>query len=215
MKLKDVTIGGKYRARVSGAMTTVRVLELKESSTFGGRCRTTIVAVNESTGRQISIRSAQRLRPLPTLTRIDELQRVNDLQPGQRAVPEPGVRYADNIVMELAECPDGDVGTLAADRFLELRLGWSDPLRDQRVAGVVVAAGAGWLLLLGALAALRGALREPRGARCRPATPPAPETQESEAREHDRTGPADLEAQVVTEVDRHDEITARAFAALG
>ena len=93
MKLKDVTIGGRYRARVSGAMTTVRVLELKESSTFGGRCRTTIVAVNESTGRQITIRSAQRLRPLPTLTRIDELQRVNDLQPGQRAVPEPGVRY--------------------------------------------------------------------------------------------------------------------------
>ena len=93
MKLKDVTIGGKYRARVSGAMTTVRVLELKESSTFGGRCRTTIVAVNESTGRQISIRSAQRLRPLPTLTRIDEVQRVDDLQPGQRAVPEPGVRY--------------------------------------------------------------------------------------------------------------------------
>ena len=93
MKLKDVTINGRYRARVSGAMTTVRVLDLKESSTFGGRCRTTIVAVNESTGRQISIRSAQRLRPLPTLTRIDEVQRVGDLQPGQRAILEPGVRY--------------------------------------------------------------------------------------------------------------------------
>ena len=93
MKLKDVTIGGRYRARVSGAMTTVRVLELKESSTFGGRCRTTIVAVNESTGRQITIRSAQRLRPLPTLIRIDEVQRVDDLQPGQRAVPQAGVRY--------------------------------------------------------------------------------------------------------------------------
>ncbi|MAD80992.1 MAG: hypothetical protein CMJ50_09160 [Planctomycetaceae bacterium] len=64
MKLKDVTIGGRYRARVSGAMTTVRVLDLKESSTFGGRFRTTIVAVNETTGRQITIRSAQRLRPL-------------------------------------------------------------------------------------------------------------------------------------------------------
>lgn len=30
---------------------------------------------------------------------------------------EPGVRYADRIVMELGECPDGDVGALAADRF--------------------------------------------------------------------------------------------------
>ena len=62
MKLKDIEVGGRYRAKVSGRLTTVRVLDLKESSTFGGRDRTTIVAVNESTGRQISIRSAQRLR---------------------------------------------------------------------------------------------------------------------------------------------------------
>jgi hypothetical protein len=93
MKLKDIEVGGRYRAKVSGKLATVRVLDLKESSTFGGRCRTTIVAVNESTGRQIAIRSAQRLRPLPTLTPIGEVQRVEDLQPGQRAVPEPGVRY--------------------------------------------------------------------------------------------------------------------------
>ena len=93
MRLKDITIGGRYRARVAGAMTTVRVLDLKESSTFGGRCRTTIVAVNERTGRQISIRSAQRLQPLPALVHIGDLQKVSDLQPGQRVVPEPGVRY--------------------------------------------------------------------------------------------------------------------------
>ena len=93
MRLKDVTIGGRYRARVSGVMTTVRVLDLKETSTFGGRCKTTIVAVNERTGRQISIRSAQRLRPLPTLVRIGDVQQVDDRQSGQRAVPEPGVRY--------------------------------------------------------------------------------------------------------------------------
>jgi hypothetical protein len=93
MKLKDVTIGGRYRARVSGAMTTVRVLDLRETSTFGGRCRTTIVAVNETTGRQISIRSAQRLRPLPTVVRIGDLQKVHDLQAGHRAIPEPHVQY--------------------------------------------------------------------------------------------------------------------------
>lgn len=62
MKLKDIEVGGRYRAKVSGSLTTVRVVDLKESSTFGGPYRTTIVAINESTGRQISIRSAQRLR---------------------------------------------------------------------------------------------------------------------------------------------------------
>jgi len=106
MRLKDITIGGRYQARVSGAITTVRVLDLRETSTFGGRCRTTIVAVNERTGRQLSIRSAQRLRPLPNLVRIGDLQKVDDLQPGQRAVPEPDVRYdlrpIAGTLMELA-----------------------------------------------------------------------------------------------------------------
>ena len=46
MKLKDIEVGGRYRAKVSGSLTTVRVLDLKETSTFGGRYRTTIVAVN-------------------------------------------------------------------------------------------------------------------------------------------------------------------------
>lgn len=50
-------------------------------------------------------------------------------------------------------------GLLAADWFLELRLGWSDPLRDQRVAGVAVAAAAVWLLLLAAGVAVREARR--------------------------------------------------------
>ena len=93
MKLKDIEVGGRYRAKVSNRLTTVRVVDLKESSTFGGRYRTTIVAVNESTGRQIAIRSAQRLRPLASLTKIEDVQRVDDLQPGHQAVPEPGVRY--------------------------------------------------------------------------------------------------------------------------
>jgi len=58
MRLKDITIGGRYQARVSGAITTVRVLDLRETSTFGGRCRTTIVAVNDGPGA--SSRSARR-----------------------------------------------------------------------------------------------------------------------------------------------------------
>lgn len=93
MRLKDVAIGARYRARVSGTLTTVRVVDLQESSTFGGRARTTIVAVNETTGRRITIRSAQRLRPLPLVVHIGSLTQVDDLQDGARAVPEPDIDY--------------------------------------------------------------------------------------------------------------------------
>jgi len=63
MKLKDVEVGGRYRAKVSGQLVTVRVTELREVPAFGSsRAKTIINAVNESTGRRITIRSAQRLR---------------------------------------------------------------------------------------------------------------------------------------------------------
>ncbi len=63
MKLKDVEIGGRYLAKISGKLTTVRVVEIREASSYAsGRSRTIIEAVNESTGRRITLRSAQRLR---------------------------------------------------------------------------------------------------------------------------------------------------------
>lgn len=55
MKKKDVTVGGEYRAIVSGSLCRVR---LSAESPYGGW-----IAINLDTGRQIRIRSAQRLRP--------------------------------------------------------------------------------------------------------------------------------------------------------
>jgi hypothetical protein len=61
MKLADITIGGRYTAKVSGRIQTVRVLRFREVAVRGG-LRTYIEALNEATGRQITIRSPQRLR---------------------------------------------------------------------------------------------------------------------------------------------------------
>ena len=69
MKLKDVKVGGRYHAKVSGGLTVVRVVEIKQLSPAyhlpNGNWRTLINAVNESTGRRITVRSPQRLRALP------------------------------------------------------------------------------------------------------------------------------------------------------
>jgi hypothetical protein len=67
MKLADVVVGERYRAKVSGVVCTLRVTELKEippASWSTGRTnwRTLIYAVNEATGRKVTIRSPQRLR---------------------------------------------------------------------------------------------------------------------------------------------------------
>jgi hypothetical protein len=68
MKLSDVKVGGRYHARVSGALVTVRVQELKQipPASWSSRSawRTLIIAVNEKTGRQFTIRSPQRLRAI-------------------------------------------------------------------------------------------------------------------------------------------------------
>jgi hypothetical protein len=66
MKIKDVEVGGRYTAKVSGQVRIVRVTEIEEipPASWSKRhaLRTVIYAVNESTGKQITIRSAQRLR---------------------------------------------------------------------------------------------------------------------------------------------------------
>ena len=54
MKKADVKIGGRYRAKVSGDVVTVRITRI---GIYGGWH-----AVNEKTGRQVFIRGAQRLR---------------------------------------------------------------------------------------------------------------------------------------------------------
>lgn len=54
MKKQDVKIGSLYRAKVSNSLATVKILR---ENTFGGWD-----AMNEATGREIRIKSAQRLR---------------------------------------------------------------------------------------------------------------------------------------------------------
>jgi hypothetical protein len=69
MKLSDVHVGQRYLAKVSGSLRVVRVTELKQvpPASWSSRSawRTLIIAVNESSGRRITIRSPLRLRPLP------------------------------------------------------------------------------------------------------------------------------------------------------
>ena len=62
MKIAEINIGQRYIAKVSGSLTTVRVLAIRESWTASGNSRQVIDVVNERTGRQLTFRSAARLR---------------------------------------------------------------------------------------------------------------------------------------------------------
>ena len=66
MKLSEVQVGVLYEAMVSGRLQVVRVEELKPippaTSAVRPAWRTLIMAVNQRTGRRITIRSPQRLR---------------------------------------------------------------------------------------------------------------------------------------------------------
>ena len=70
MKAKDIKIGERYQAKVSGKLTTVRIVAEKESggNAMWGGVRSRIskywIAVNEATKREVHIRSAQRLQPI-------------------------------------------------------------------------------------------------------------------------------------------------------
>ena len=69
MKLSDITVGGRYTAKVSGVLTTVRVLGIREVPNFNRgnpRWLTRVDVVNERTGRKTTFASAARLRrPAP------------------------------------------------------------------------------------------------------------------------------------------------------
>ena len=55
MKLSDVEVGGRYTAKVSGRIVTVRVAEIVSvPATRWSSAKTRIEAVNEATGRRIS-----------------------------------------------------------------------------------------------------------------------------------------------------------------
>ena len=61
--LNEVQVGGRYTAKVSGKIQVVRIVEIREvPATNWSRAKTQIEAVNEATGRRVTIRSPQRLR---------------------------------------------------------------------------------------------------------------------------------------------------------
>jgi len=63
LKLTDVQVGGRYTAKVSGRIVTVQVVDIVAvEATRWSNAKTRIEAVNEATGRRVSIRSPQRLR---------------------------------------------------------------------------------------------------------------------------------------------------------
>jgi hypothetical protein len=63
MKLTEIEIGGRYIAKVSGQLTTVRVLAIRETTSWrGDRMQKRIDVVNERTGRKTTFASAARLR---------------------------------------------------------------------------------------------------------------------------------------------------------
>ena len=74
MKKSEVHVGGRYHAKVSGHIAIVRVTEIKEipppSWSREGRWRTLIYAVNEATGKRVTIRSPQRLRAVARPERL-------------------------------------------------------------------------------------------------------------------------------------------------
>ena len=63
MKLSDIQVGGRYTAKVSGKVQVVRITEILEvPASKWSRAKTQIEAVNEATGRRVTIRSPLRLR---------------------------------------------------------------------------------------------------------------------------------------------------------
>jgi hypothetical protein len=65
MRLADVQVGDRYLAKVSGQLTTVRILAIREVPPAwhgGGNWRKRIDVINERTGRKTTFASASRLR---------------------------------------------------------------------------------------------------------------------------------------------------------
>lgn len=59
MRQSEIIVGGRYSAKVSGRVVIVRVTSIATSQRTG---RKTFSVVNETTGRTVNFRSAQRFR---------------------------------------------------------------------------------------------------------------------------------------------------------
>ncbi len=84
MKAKDITVGGKYRAKVSGKIVTVRVDAIREVNRFAGtdaysgrskyRDQTVYDVTNLTTGRRTTFRSAMKFRGEADVATVNKRQ---------------------------------------------------------------------------------------------------------------------------------------------
>jgi len=58
VKIAEVKVGGRYCCTVSGRRTIVRITNIHKTDWLYGRARTRIVAINEATGREVTVKSA-------------------------------------------------------------------------------------------------------------------------------------------------------------
>lgn len=72
MKKTDVEIGGRYHAKVSGKIVVVRI---DRESPYGGWD-----ATNLATERQVRIKTAARLRPVPQNAALALVARIDEAQ---------------------------------------------------------------------------------------------------------------------------------------
>lgn len=62
MKSKEIRVGGKYEAKVSGNLTVVRVDSVSDQLTYAGRATTVYRVTNLKTGRRTTFRSPSKFR---------------------------------------------------------------------------------------------------------------------------------------------------------
>lgn len=63
MKKDQIKLGGRYTAKVSGKLTTVKVNVIRERTSYSGdRTQTVYDVTNLATGRQTTFRSASKFR---------------------------------------------------------------------------------------------------------------------------------------------------------
>lgn len=105
MKASEIEKGGKYIAKVSGVLTTVRVDEIREVTTYCGSCnrpygrgeRTVYDVTNLKTGRRTTFKSAAKFRRAVTDKAKEAVEQIlgKDLADSVTPMPsQPEVKEA-------------------------------------------------------------------------------------------------------------------------
>jgi hypothetical protein len=105
MKAKDIHISGRYIAKVSGKLTTVKVIDIRNVTktahfTDGARDATVYDVVNEATGRRTTFRSATKFRGVArTNSTLGAMGRTNS-----QAEEHARLEAEDSMVVGGVEC---------------------------------------------------------------------------------------------------------------